>query len=273
MAARLAALFPRLVALTVIWLLATSTFTFAAGGNGSQTEPEAAKTPPKQEILIVPDVRRQAYVFAKGILQDAGFAWRVEGDVQGYAANTVAVQIPAPGTKVVDNGAPTMRLRLARNAAYGQRGLPENRSPYDGTTIVLPGTLRKEPPKPKKATESEGQKSEGQKSEPAQKTRKPDFVVPAAPAEPADEMPLPDRARMLAKRLASSPKPTRRLVRYWLYQHSWIVWGARFGWQDGAEALRILIKVDESLQKRWGIGARSEALARRTLAEVQRQAK
>jgi hypothetical protein len=266
MASRLAVLLPRLFALTVIWLLGTATYTLAAGGGQGTTaaapKPSAKKTP----TLVVPEVRRQPYIFAKGLLQDAGFGWRVEGGVQGFAANTVVVQNPAPGAKVVDNGAPTVVLRLERNSKYAERGLPENESPYQGTPVVLPSsdkdaTKTTEPPK-------ETQVDEGSDSEP-EKTRKPDFVVPGAPAEPAGEMPLPERARMLAKRLASSPKPTRRLVRYWLYQHSWIVWGARFGWQDGAEALRILTKVDRNLQERWGIGARSEALARRTLTEVE----
>ena len=38
---------------------------------------------------LVPDVRDQAYVFAKTSLEEAGFAWRVTGGVQGYAANKV----------------------------------------------------------------------------------------------------------------------------------------------------------------------------------------
>jgi len=65
-----------------------------------------------------PDVERQVYVFAKGILQDAGFAWQVEGSVRGYAANTVAIQQPAPGTRVRDTGAPLVVLRLVANAHY-----------------------------------------------------------------------------------------------------------------------------------------------------------
>ena len=72
----------------------------------------------RPDILEVPDVRRQAYVFAKGILQDAGFAWNVEGSVRGYSANTVVAQRPAPGTRVVDNGAPIVVVRLARNTSY-----------------------------------------------------------------------------------------------------------------------------------------------------------
>jgi hypothetical protein len=266
-------LVPRLVALTVIWLLVTSTFTFAAGGSGSAGTPAATTPPPRHEVLIVPDVRAKAYVFAKGILQDAGFAWKVEGRVQGYAANTVAVQNPAPGTKVVDNGAPTVRVRLARNAAYVQRGLPENRSPYEGTRVVLLSSLPKKPAKPKTAKPKKAGHPEEKKSEPDRQTRRPDFVVAGAPAEPADEMPLPARARRLRERLAGHPQPTARLVDFWLYQHSWIVTGARFGWKDGDEALRILIKVDEDLQRRWGIGARSVKVARSALSQVERQVK
>ena len=78
---------------------------------------------------------------------------------------------------------------------------------------------------------------------------------------------------MLAQRLNDAPKPTRRLVDFWLYQHSWIVTGARFGWHDGAEALRILIAVDERLQRRWDFGARSEAVARAALAYVKAKAR
>jgi len=63
--------------------------------------------------------------------------------------------------------------------------------------------------------------------------------------------------------------PSNRLVNYWLYQHTWIVTGARFGWHDGAEALRILIKVDQGLERRFDFGARSEAVARRALAFVE----
>ena len=88
----------------------------------------AAELPP----LVVPDVRQQAYVFAKGTLEQGGFAWRVEGGVRGYSANVVASQSPAPGSKVVADGAPTIVLRLQRNAGYAQEGTPENSLPYAG---------------------------------------------------------------------------------------------------------------------------------------------
>ena len=94
-------------------------------------------------------------------------------------------------------------------------------------------------------------------------------MVEGAPREPADEMPLPQRARALEKRAAALAKPSRRFVNYWLYQHSWLVTGARFGWQGGDDALQTLIQVDRSLQVRFGFGARSERVARRTLAYVE----
>jgi hypothetical protein len=102
--------------------------------------------------------------------------------------------------------------------------------------------------------------------------RKPDFVVPGAKTEPTDEMPLPKRARLLAGRAEDASRPSKRLVSFWLYQHAWIVTGARFGWHDGAEALRILIRVDRSLERRWNFGARSEAVARAALAYVKAKA-
>ena len=92
MASRLAMLAPRLIALIVIWLLAAASWTLAAGGPQTSQPAAAAGEPATPEVLVVPDVRRQAYVFSKGILQDAGFAWRVEGAVEGYAANTVVSQ-------------------------------------------------------------------------------------------------------------------------------------------------------------------------------------
>ena len=99
------------------------------------TVPKIAKvTPPKP--LVVPDVRAQAFVFAKGTLEDAGFAWRVVGKVHGFAANTVIAQSPAPGTRVYDTGAPLVKLTLKRNGTYAQRGLAEDASPYAATAVV-----------------------------------------------------------------------------------------------------------------------------------------
>ena len=297
MAARLTVLLPRLAALVVIWLLAAASLTFAAGSKQiAQGPTQGGKAKEKPEVLVVPDVRRQAYVFAKGILQDAGFAWRVDGSVKGYAANTVVVQAPAPGTRLVDNGAPTVVLGLERSAEYPERGLPENASPYKGTPVVLlrdwrranraaaqaePAPVETAPtsapaPTTTAATEPAPAPTETAEAPPApaasEDYRKPDFVVEDAPREPADEILLTERARLLERRVTAAPKPTRKLVNHWLYQHTWIVTGARFGWKDGDDALRILIRVDRGLDRRFGIGGRSEAVARRALAEVLRQA-
>ena len=66
---------------------------------------------------------RTGFVFSKGILEDGGFAWRSTGSVRGYSSNRVPTQYPAPGTRVVDTGAPTVTLRLVRGA-YEQLGTP-----------------------------------------------------------------------------------------------------------------------------------------------------
>ncbi len=97
---------------------------------GSSAASVAAPAP-----LVVPDVRRLAFVFAKSALEEAGFAWRVRGPVHGYPANTVVAQSPPPGAAVVDTGAPLVTLTLKRNLAYPQTGEPEDASPYAATAV------------------------------------------------------------------------------------------------------------------------------------------
>ena len=132
MASRLRAHLPRVALFVLLGLAATATLTYAAGRPVSSTPPAAKATPPTPP-LVVPDVRNQAFVFAKGSLEDAGFAWRVLGSVHGYAANTVAAQSPAAGTRMLDTGAPLITLTLRRNNAYPQSGASEDVSPYRGT--------------------------------------------------------------------------------------------------------------------------------------------
>jgi hypothetical protein len=98
--------------------------------------------------------------------------------------------------------------------------------------------------------------------------RPPAFEVPGARPEPLDEIPLTERAARLARYVDAHPKPTDAAVQYWLFQHQWIVTGARFGWWRGAEALETLVAVDRKVERRWGIGTKSRRLAQRTLAEV-----
>jgi hypothetical protein len=281
MAGRLASILPRFVVLPVLALLGTATITFAAETQltapAAPQQPQAAQVP---AVIVVPDVRRQAYVFAKGTLEDAGFAWRVAGGVHGYAANVVVGQAPAPGTRVVDTGAPLITLSLTANKRYGQKGTPENVAPYAGTPIKVAGRpVAAAPPAGKPEPQAaapkaaEPRKAAKPKSEPntkstASKSRAPAFAVAGAPKEPLNEMPLDRRAKALQRYVAAHPSRTSARVAHFLYQHAWIVTGAKFGWYHGAEALEILVAVDRRAQQLWGIGSRSAAVARAALAEV-----
>ena len=134
MAERLRAHLPLLALVVLLGLAGTATLTYAAGrqlGSAPGTATVAAPTPP----IVVPDVEGQAFVFAKGALEDAGFAWRVVGSVHGYAANTVVSQSPAPGTRVIDTGAPLVTLTLKRNGSYGQTGEAQDAAPYAATAL------------------------------------------------------------------------------------------------------------------------------------------
>jgi beta-lactam-binding protein with PASTA domain len=292
MAVRLAALLPRAVIVAVIWVLATAAFTFAADstivGPSHSSKPSVA---PKATELVVPSVTGQAYVFAKGILEDSGFAWRVSGSVRGYSSNRVLTQSPAAGTRVIDTGAPTIVLRLVRGP-YAQLGRPDDASSYPGTPIRLANlaaatapaapvtkpaakpsaTPAKPAVKPKRKTVRKPKHKPAVKREPVVRTaRPPAFAVSGAPKEPLDEITLSARALSLEAWAAERPK-TGANVQHWLYQHAWIVTGAEFGWSHGAQALETLIRVDLHLQRRWGIGGKSEAVARAALARVRKHA-
>jgi hypothetical protein len=285
MAFRLALLLPRAVIVAVVWVLGTAAFTLAADNTivGS-SKPNASATPAAQPELIVPSVSGQAYVFAKGILEDAGFAWHVAGSVHGYSSNRVVTQSPAAGTRVVDTGAPTVTLRLVRGP-YDQLGQPADNSPYSGTAIRLaglasvtsPAVKPKAAPKAKPAAKPKAKPAAKRTAKPTVKpkakpaARPPAFSVKGAPKEPLDEMPLTERAQRLEQWVTSKPK-TPANVQHWLYQHAWIVTGAKFGWWHGADALQTLIRVDQHVEREWGIGAKSEAVARAALAQVRRRA-
>ena len=108
-----------------------------------------------------------------------------------------------------------------------------------------------------------------EKPKPAAPARKPAFSVAGAPAEPLDEIRLSVRAKRLGAWVEKHPTRSGANIDHWLYQHNWIVTGARFGWADGAAALRTLVAVDERVQQLWGIGSESEQIARRALREVE----
>lgn len=124
------------VILLVGMLIAGSTLTLAATSSSSQ-RPTLVPATSAPQTLNVPQVTGQVYVFAKGTLQDGGFAWRVTGSVHGYAGNRVVGQDPAAGKVVLDTGAPTITLTLARAHGYAERGTPDDAAPYTGTAVRL----------------------------------------------------------------------------------------------------------------------------------------
>jgi hypothetical protein len=289
MTMRLGTLLPRAVLVALAWVLATAAFTLAADRQiigPSSTTPTAPAQAPQ---LTVPAVTGQAFVFAKGLLEDAGFAWRVEGPVHGYAGNQVIAQSPVAGTRVVDTGAPTVVLRLVKGR-YAQQGAPEDGSSYPGTAVKLVPTARVAPrrTRARQAPVRRTHSKPAAKRKPARKprvrkhatkkhaapaARPPAFHRPGAPKEPLDEVTLTARADRLAAWVATNPEATDKNIQRWLYQHGWIVTGAEFGWWHGAQALEKLIAVDRRIEQQWGIGLRSEAVARAALQRVERKSK
>ncbi len=300
--------------------------------------PAVAAPAPVVPIVVVPDLRWQAYVFARGILLDKGFAWTVDGAVQGYAANIVVKQTPRPGTRLVDTGAPTIHLLLRVNPHAPELGNPMSGSTYSGTTVVTPAAFaaaaRKQAAEERlRAAEEErqvraavraaaveaaaavrtataavkaalnrqygavprgdGKESRGTKraaarwAAPANRAalakrvvplrrtaaptlaRPPAFAVAGAPREPLEELPLPTRAALLARWIALRLPLTAANRHHFLYQHAWVVTGARFGWWHGAEALRTLVAADRRLERQWRLAAARRVEAERALVEVQ----
>jgi beta-lactam-binding protein with PASTA domain len=276
MALRIATRLPRLAIVGVVLLLASATLAVGAAKRLTAV-PNGAPAPVAVVTLVVPDVSGQAFVFAKGTLEDTGFAWQVIGSVHGYAVNNVASQSPPAGTRVRDTGAPTISVTLKRTP-YPEKGNPEDVSPYAGTSLQPVGvkTTSVTPVAPVPAAPKGAQaKPATKKVEPkvaAPTERPPAFVLSGAPAEPLNEMALTQRAELLSAWIGAHPK-TKANVRHYLYQHSWIVTGAGFGWWHGAEALRKLIAVDRIAQQRWGIGKKSELVARNALADVEARTK
>jgi len=285
MAVRLAALLPRAVIVALVWILGTAAFTLAADNTivgPSKPNPSAGAAAAQTE-LVVPSVSGQAYVFAKGILEDSGFAWRVIGSVRGYSSNRVITQSPAAGTRVVDTGAPTVIVRLVRGP-YAQLGRPVDVSPYRGTAIRLAGLAAattpavkpttKPAPKPttKPVVKPKSKPKPVAKAKVKSSPRPPAFTLAGAPKEPLDELTLPARALRLQQWVSNRPKSSAN-VRHWLYQHAWIVTGAQFGWWHGAQALQTLIAVDQQVERQWGIGGKSQAVAKAALAQVRRRSR
>jgi hypothetical protein len=123
---------PRLTAVAAAGLLLSATISLAADNPAAPKQ--ASHTAKSQQILVVPNVQGQLFVFASGMLEDGGFGWKVRGSVGGYPANVIVSQSPKPGTHVIDTGAPAITLRLVPGKG-AQLGQPQNRSPYGASLI------------------------------------------------------------------------------------------------------------------------------------------
>ena len=123
---------PRVTAVAAGVLLVSATISLAA--DKPVAKKPAAHAPGTRQIMVVPEVRHQVFVFASGMLEDAGFGWKVTGSVHGYPANLVVSQSPKAGTRVIDTGAPTITLRLAHGHG-AELGQPEDRSSYGASLI------------------------------------------------------------------------------------------------------------------------------------------
>jgi PASTA domain len=267
----------RVVAFVVLCAVASVAVTIAVT-HGDSSEPKKQAKTVSLPTKVVPGVIGQPYVFAESMLQQNGFGWKVVGPVAGWAGVTVSSQIPAPGTKVVDTGAPLITLRLVKPKGYVTNGTPENSSPYTGTKIMLPAgstetgqstTSTQTTTTETFSTTTVKTTSTSTKTTPSQtEARPPAFTIAGAKSEPLDEISLPQRAKNLSSWLDSHRQASNTNESYWLYQHSWIVTGAKFGWWHGAQALETLIAVDKRVEALWGIGSKSEAEARAALEFV-----
>jgi PASTA domain-containing protein len=291
---------PRVAVLTVGVLSLTAGLTYAAGSDVPSAPTPTTTTAKPVPPVVVPDVRNQPFTFAKGMLEDAGFAWQVVGSAQGYPANVVVSQSPAPGVRLVQTGAPLITLTLREVSKY-HGGEPENTSPYPATGVqpvdlgvesslgpelpaggvttptVTHSTTTTATTTTATTTTTAAAPAATPKHTSAAATRYPQsrppaFTVPGGKKEPLDEMPLTDRAQQLAAWVDAHPKNTRAAVSHWLYQHAWIVTGAELGWWHGAQALQTLVSVDGRVQQLWGIGADSRAVAEHALADVRAKA-
>jgi hypothetical protein len=295
MAERLRAHLPRVAVLVLVGLAMTATLTYAAGRKLSSPSHKTTTTAAPKPPLTVPSVTGQAFVFAKGALEDAGFSWRVLGSVHGYAANIVVSQSPAAGTRVLDNGAPLITLSLKRNPSYPQGGQAEDVSPYQASSLEpadLAAAVGPEHPATTPAVTTTAAATTTTSTQAATTTaadtaakpavaakpkwpqnRPPAFILPGARKEPLDEMPLTDRAQLLLTWLGTHPRMTNANVKRWLFQNEWVVTGAKLGWWHGADALTTLIAADRRAQKLWGIGSKSASIAASALTEVRSRSK
>src|SRR4051794_7253420 len=119
---------PRVTAVAAAVLLVSATISLAADKPAQAKKPSTHASKP-QQVMTVPDVRGQLFVFASGMLEDGGFGWHVRGAVRGYPANLVVSQSPQPGTRVLDTGTPAGAPPAAPRERGGG-GEPRGRAVY-----------------------------------------------------------------------------------------------------------------------------------------------
>ena len=174
--------------------------------------PSGAPAPGRRSpTVVVPDVTGQAFVFAKGTLEDTGFAWKVVGSVHGYAANKVASQTPAAGTKLKDTGAPTITVDAGAHVLSGEgraRGrlavLPARPCRRSGSKPPPCAPARRLPAAPAAKPQPRNRSPPRRPSPRAAERAHPPSTVAGAPKEPRKEMALPQRAQLLSGWIAGA---------------------------------------------------------------------
>lgn len=126
----------RVTAVAAVGLLVSATISLAA--DKPVARKPAAHPLVQRQVMVVPDVTHQMFVFASGMLEDGGFGWKVRAGVDGFPVNVVVSQSPKAGTRVIDTGSPTVTLQLVRGRG-AQLGVPQNRSPYGASVIRRAG--------------------------------------------------------------------------------------------------------------------------------------
>ena len=269
----------------VIWLLGGGQLDAGgrrAGRRSAATPRPAAEPDPTPEILVVPDVRRQAYVFAKGILQDAGFAWKVEGSVRRLRRQHR--RRPGPGARHPRRRQrrADRRVTLKPAARTHERGVPENslRTAARQSCCLSDGRPRRRPRPPRPRPPRRRKR----RRRPPHRGRAPQPPPPAAPQPQAEENGATASPTSSFPVLPKSP-PTRSRCR-----SAPSAPGARRGRvaspaEEFVEPLALPARVDRhrrpasagrtatrrsasssgstAAARRWGFGARSERVARR----------
>ena len=261
-------------------LLATTRLTFARPRRSRAARRPACRRADAE--LVVPDIRRPGIRLREGHARGGRLRLEVEGRgsrlrrehrrrADARPGHEAGCQRGAPRSCSASRKTPGTPRRDARGQVSPTRVPPADSASHPATSRPRrkPKSLRRrrsnEDLAAAKKTKVAAKKPA---STPHARLRRGRRARGAARRDDADA-----RATKLDAWVAAHPKRTPADVDHWLYQHKWIVSGARFGWSHGAESLRMLVAVDERVQKLWGVGADSEAVARKALVDVKASAR